>query len=330
MMSKKNFDKKKIVFVFLNSGEKISFSNDNLIVKDKNDNIKLQATCYRVWALLIVGSFTITTGLIQRSHKFGFPIFLLTYSLKLYDRLGSYMEGNVVLRKKQYSYEGLRIGTAIITNKVSNQLALLKERRNKSQSLKDDIDKLESYLLGLKGFSGSLQELLGVEGNVAKIYFKHQFDNVDWRGRKPRVKGDFVNSSLDIGYSILFNVIEALLSLFGFDTFKGVLHTEFYMRKSLVCDIMEPFRVLIDNQIRKVINLRQLQVDDFTLVNHAYQLSWNSNKKVVALFLQAILERKSEIFSYIQNYYRFVMRNKDIKEFPEFNWSKKENDNSLL
>ena len=42
MMTLPDFEKKQIIFVFLNVGEKISFSNDNLVVKDKDDKTKLQ------------------------------------------------------------------------------------------------------------------------------------------------------------------------------------------------------------------------------------------------------------------------------------------------
>ncbi len=42
-----------------------------------------------------------------------------------------------------------------------------------------------------------------------------------------------------------------MLYIYGFDVFCGVLHRQFYMRKSLVCDVIEPFRPIIDLQIRK-------------------------------------------------------------------------------
>lgn len=119
---------------------------------------------------------------------------------------------------------------------------------------------------------------------MAKLYFKHEFDCVDWKGRKPRIKSDYVNSILDIGYSMLFNVIDSLLDLFGFDVYCGVLHKEFYMRKSLVCDLMEPFRPIIDTQIRKSINLKQFSESDFNFRNGAYVLNWDFNKNMCQFF----------------------------------------------
>ena len=40
MLSAKDFSKKQIIFLLTNAGEKLSFSNDNMIVKDKDGKIK--------------------------------------------------------------------------------------------------------------------------------------------------------------------------------------------------------------------------------------------------------------------------------------------------
>lgn len=322
MMTLPDFVKKQIIFVMLLAGEKISFKNDNLIVYDAEGKIKLQATCYRIFMLCIVGSFTLTTGIIQRSHKFGFPIYLMTNSLKVYDKLGARMEGNVVLRTHQYRYQGLELAIGIIKNKVCNQLAVLENRRDKSEALREAIVRIKELIKRLDSFSGELQELLGIEGNIAKIYFKHQFDNLDWKGRKPRIKNDFINSALDIGYSALFNMIDCLLDIYGFDVYCGVLHRQFYMRKSLVCDLVEPFRIIIDVQLRKSINLGQFVKDDFDIINGAYKLKWSCNKKYLSIFVSALLNYKSEMFLYVQSYYRSFMKGKTADEYPIFKWGK--------
>ena len=35
---------------------------------------------------------------------------------------------------------------------------------------------------------------------------------MDWLGRKPRVKSDYINAILDIGYTYLFNFVECCLN----------------------------------------------------------------------------------------------------------------------
>lgn len=71
----------------------------------------------------------------------------------------------------------------------------------------------------------------------------------------PRTRADIPNLLMDIGYTFIYNFVEANLNLYGFDIYKGFYHQLFFERKSLVCDLVEPFRCLIDKQIRKMYNL---------------------------------------------------------------------------
>ena len=90
------------------------------------------------------------------------------------------------------------------------------------------------------------------------------------------------------------------------------------MRKSLVCDIMEPFRPIIDLKTRKSINYGQISEDLFQLDNKRVELSWKHSAKVTQLYLEAILERKDEIYIYIQSYYRAFMKGIETDDFPNF------------
>ena len=137
-------------------------------------------------------------------------------------------------------------------------------------------------------------------------------------GRIPKIKPDFVNSTLDIGYTILFNIIDCMLNLYGFDTYRGVYHREFYMRKSLSCDMMEPFRPLIDWQVRKAINLGQCKIEHFNECNGRYLLDIRHNKDYIAFLMKPLLDNKEEIFRYFQSYYRSFMKQKNISDFPKF------------
>ena len=134
MLSLPEFKEKTIVIVFATEGQKFSFLNDNVVVKNMDDVITLQTTCHRMLALWIVGNGTFTTGLLERSKKFGFPIAHLSQNLKLTGIWNAPTEGNFLLRKKQYHYEGLTIAKHLIVNKVNNQLATLKAIRQKSET----------------------------------------------------------------------------------------------------------------------------------------------------------------------------------------------------
>lgn len=314
MIDRPEFSKKQILFLFANKGEKISFRNDNVIISDKGGMIKYQMTCYRIFMIYVVGDTTITTGIIRRAKKFGFVICLMTQSFKLYSIIGNRMEGNTLLHQKQYEYQGIEIACFLIENKIKNQRNALNAIRKKSIANKEAITKLDTYISELKCVEDD-KTLLGIEGTAARVYFPQIFDNVNWRGRKPRIKSDYVNVTLDIGYSLLFNLVDSLLQVYGFDVYYGVYHKAFYMRKSLACDLIEPLRPIVDIAVRKAVNLHQCKEEDFEIIQNQYCLSYKKSPAYVSFLMEAILEEKENIFLYIQNYYRCFMKGRDISQY---------------
>jgi CRISP-associated protein Cas1 len=319
MLSNPDFKEKQVVICFANNNQKINFQNDNLIIKNEEDEIVLQNSCHKIFALWIVGSTTLTSGIMERSKKFGFGIHLFSYGFKQYGVWNSPTEGNFLLRDRQYKADALPMARLIIENKIDNQLQQLKSIRVKNTMQKEAVTFLTKYRNDVLQ-KISIQEIMGAEGMASKIYFEAWFWDCNWQGRKPRAKRDPLNVLMDIGYTFLFNIIESMLHLYGFDVYKGVLHQTFYQRKSLVCDIVEPFRVIIDRQIRTSYNLGQVKQEDFSLVKGQYVLDFKKAKPYTKLLLTCILEHKEAMFIYTQNYYRWIMKNKPIEDFPQFKY----------
>ncbi len=317
MFTSHDFSKKQIVFVLFNEGEKMAFSNDNLVIKDAEGKIKFQCSCFRLFIVFAVGHTSITTPLIQKAQKFGFFIALVTPGFRLYSLIGAEKDGNTLLHKKQYAYDGLGIAKVITTNKMQNQKEELNSVRDKSDAVKEAILSIDDYIKKVPN-ANTLNELMGLEGLASRAYFRNHFNNILWQGRQPRVKRDYVNSVLDIGYTLLFTFMDALLLSFGFDTYCGVMHRQFYMRKSLVCDMVEPFRPLIDHEVKKAINLKQIKEEHFLEINHQYRLKWEKSADYVRILMKPLLENKESIFVYVKSYYRAFMKDLPPEEFPTF------------
>ena len=226
------------------------------------------------------------------------------------------MEGNTLLRSKQYNTNiSTEIGKQIIINKLENQRDTIKQIRDVSNTegiliIDESINKLIKNQL-------NIYEIMGIEGTSAKVYFNRLFKEFEWHGRQPRVKRDKINLLLDIGYTILFNYIEAILNIYGFDIYKGNLHQEFYKRKSLVCDLIEPFRLIVDYKIRKSFNLGSFNSYEFYIDNGQYGLNWQYSADFLQIILEEIILYRKCIFEYIQSYYRWFMKNGDIENFPK-------------
>jgi CRISPR-associated protein Cas1 len=318
MMSLPDFREKQILFIEARYGVEngLQFQNDNILYKKDGRNTN-RISCLKVFAIFIIGNFTMTSALVKKCKHYGISLFLLSDNFLTYAEISSGLESNFILRDRQYKFEKeFDIAKLLVKNKISNQLALIKERSN-SMDYAREISEMEKKIENAQ----DEKELLGIEGNYSKNFFGEYFKNIHWIRRMPRTKFDVNNVLLDIGYTFLFNFIDSLLKLYGFDTYKGFYHKLFFQRKSLSCDVMEPFRCLIDRQLLKSNNLGQINTQDFKYENGKYVLEFEKQQKYVRIFLETIMANKEEMFNYVRDFYRFFVV--DEKEFPVFIINKK-------
>ena len=225
------------------------------------------------------------------------------------------------MRKKQYecSDNDITIAKHIVCNKIKNQLTALNKTRKKDDLTIFAVDTCKAAIDSICDIS-DYNKLLGLEGLVSKTFFKAYYNALGWNKRLPRTKMDILNVTLDIGYSILFNFIECFVRMFGFDLYKGVYHRSWFKRKSLVCDLMEPFRCIIDHTILLAFNRNQFKKSDFVLLKSEYHLKNECCGEYYKLFYSTLISYKMDVFRYIQSYYRFFMQRKSETEFPLFKY----------
>jgi len=313
MLSLPDFKEKQILFVNSKDAEieKIKILNDNICLS-KNGKIENRISCHKIFALFIVGDCSITSVLVRKCADYGVSIFLLKDNFLNYARILSQAEGNYLLREKQYLLnedQELAAAKILVANKIANQIYLLEKNDGKEPAL---------WVEGIKNSiikTRSAKDLLGFEGAAGKFFFQEYFKNLGWKRRLPRAKTDIANYLMDIGYTMMFNFTEAMLGIYGFDSYKGIYHRLFFQRKSLACDLMEPFRCVVDKQILKSYNLGQIKASDFKLRKGGLSLGFDAQKKYVGIFADAIMDRKEDIFCYVRDYYYWMMNG---SSFPEF------------
>jgi CRISPR-associated protein Cas1 len=315
MLTLPDFKEKRILSV------QADYGHDNLL-QLINDNIRFardgegvsQISSHLVFAVFIIGDMSVTTTLLKKLTEQGISIFFLNHNLAVKAVMIAEAEGNYLLRQKQYTTaDELNIARRIVENKIISQEAVLKKCQKAYQ-----LKVFERARVMLKT-AKDREKLLGIEGNVGKEYFQSLFADLGWVRRAPQTKEDIPNLLLDIGYTYLFNYCDALLRLFGFDTYKGYYHQLFFQRKSLVCDVMEPMRPIIDYQLLKSFNLKQVKEKDFVFKNGRFDFKdgFKTSKLYSPIFLETINGRKEEIYTYVLNFYRYIMDNKKY-QFPKF------------
>jgi CRISPR-associated endonuclease Cas1 len=97
----------------------------------------------------------------------------------------------------------------------------------------------------------SRQKLLTIEGHIAEDYFSQTFKPLPKAMRIDRRRTfkafDGTNNILNLAYEILrWKVYRAIIRA-KLEPFLGFLHSEQFGKPSLLCDLMEPYRCLIDD-----------------------------------------------------------------------------------
>lgn len=126
-----------------------------------------------------------------------------------------------------------RIWTRIVYEKIFNQMQFLKKLNKEEYRL------LEQYLSELEWNDSSNRE-----GFAAKVYFNAIY-GMDFT----RNKECFINAALDYGYSIILSAFNREIVASGYFTQLGLCHRNPFNKFNLSSDFMEPFRILIDEEV---------------------------------------------------------------------------------
>ncbi len=122
----------------------------------------------------------------------------------------------------------------IIRAKIRGQLSVLPREREAERKL------IFSYLPQVQP-----GDVTNREGHAAKVYFNALFGMGFTRSQDCPV-----NAALNYGYSILLSVVAREITACGYCNQIGIFHDNRFNAFNLACDLMEPFRPLIDRAVR--------------------------------------------------------------------------------
>lgn len=321
MLNQKDVNYRQFVLVnTLAEGYHLCVSQGNAVIKNHEDEVLTRLSKQKVLAIMVVGHCTITSPMVDFCQKNSMALIVVNSRLRPLFFASHFSEANYLLRQRQHRITDdmtLHYARHIVAGKIFSHISQLTAIRKKEEATKQTLIKLHDYYHASYDAQG-LQALMGVEGNAAKIYFKSFFTDIGWQGRKPRLKLDSINVVLDIGYTLLFNFVECVVRLFGFDVYVGLLHQLWFKRKSLICDFVEPFRCIVEKQVLKSFNLGQFKDEHFTQVKSQYYLDKKHNKAYYSVLMQAIINYKEPIFVYVRDFYRAFMKQDISVELPVF------------
>lgn len=128
------------------------------------------------------------------------------------------------------------IWTEIVTEKIRKQAELL-ERLNKEEARM-----LYGYIEEME-----FGDKTNREGHAAKVYFNALF-GMDFT----RTAENSINAALNYGYGIILSACNREITANGYITQLGLFHDNMFNQFNLGSDMMEPFRPIIDEKVRKM------------------------------------------------------------------------------
>lgn len=316
--------------LYLNSqGLHVGKSGNVLKVKEKDvvvQEVRIGETCQ----VNLFGNIQLTTQAVQTLCENEVPISFFSQSGWFYGMTQGLGVRNISLRRHQFRLAEdrdfcLQVARALVAGKIRNQRTMLQRNHVEPPAAKiaqmkcmcDDSENAES-----------LEQLLGQEGNAARIYFElfagmikvgdpdeaifgdappHEF-TFDFTHRNRRPPRDPVNALLSLAYSVLAKDLTIVCHAVGFDPFLGFYHQPRFGRAPLALDLMEPFRPLIaDSAVLSAINTRMVTAKDFIRAGESVALRPDGRKA----FFRAYEQRMDTLvthplFGYRLNYRRML------------------------
>ena len=119
----------------------------------------------------------------------------------------------------------------IVTEKIRKQAEFLYELEKDKEA-----DLITTYIGSVELLDASNRE-----GHAAKVYFNALF-GMDFT----RSADNATNAALNYGYSLILSAFNREVNANGYLTQLGIFHNNMFNHFNLSCDLMEPFRIIVD------------------------------------------------------------------------------------
>lgn len=272
------------------------------------------------------------------------PINFISPQGKFLAKVCGETKGNVFLRVAQidcFREKGLQLAQNTMAAKFSNCRQVIRRTLHDNVDLRreEEIQKaVEALTTGIEKIyqAQSIEEILGIEGNCARIYFSI-FDRLitnkrvafkfEFRTKRPPL--DPVNAVLSFVYTLLTSEFAAALETVGLDSYIGYCHALRSGRSSLACDLVEEARCIVERFVLTLLNLQILGESDFEQqISGAVWLNEEGRKKVLTRWqekkrtdiMHPYLKQKIPLglLPYVQSNLLAKFVRGDIEEYPCF------------
>ncbi len=286
---------------------RISVKNNTFLIE--NDTKSKQISPKRISSIAITTNCTLNAASIKLAALNEVPIYFFNNFGTLQARLWSpYFKNIATLRKKQLLFYNTPQATNwlinILVRKTRLQTELIKRLQKKNNTdftlIQVATEKVEQILGTSENYSGQpiekcRNQLLGIEGSLSRKYFQilqvflpEQF-KFEKRSRRPAT--DYFNAALNYLYGMTYSIVESGVFAKGLDPFIGYMHTDNYQKTSLVFDLIEPIRPLIDGLLIDLCIDNLLDDTHFIQKQHGFWINKKGKRVLIPAFNDYLYKR---------------------------------------
>lgn len=281
--------------VVITRQSKISYKNRFLVVKQENDEKYIHLS--EIDTIIVDSiSVSISAYLLKELADNKINIIFCDEKHNPFGEIVPYYSKHNTSKmiKEQIKWKAIdkdKLWSEIVKNKIMNQALLLK--KIKSDKYKLVLSYIDEVVDGDK---------TNREGHAAKVYFNALYGN-----NFVRNTDDQINAALNYGYAILLSTINKEIINNGYLTQLGIHHKNEFNEFNLTCDLMEPFRIVIDNfvyynQDRKLDTEYKLDIVNILNSTFKYQGKNYTLKDIIKMYVKNSLDSINNS----ENYKEFV------------------------
>jgi len=276
--------------VFNTHGSSLRRKADRFVVRIPNRASTVEIAARKVQSIVVASSIHLTSSAIELATQHNIDICFLDKSGSPFSRLWqSRMGSTVTIRREQLIASDTSVGLAIalgwVQKKLENQSAFLKQlatrRPNDERIVLDANASIVEMHSKLQTVTGILEEqrgtIMGMEGVAGRVYFeclaKLMPSEYRFSGRSRQPAADAFNAMLNYSYGVLYSLVERSCILAGLDPYIGLLHTDNYNKRSLVFDMIEPFRIIGERATVLFFTGRRVKAEFFRSVPGGIELA---------------------------------------------------------
>ena len=321
-------------------------SGERLVVEAEGE--KAEVPLIEVSDVAIYGPASVTTPALHALMRAEIPVSWFTSGGWFVGHTVGTGHRNVTVREAQFraafdERRCLDLARGLVRAKVRNSRTLLRRNWRASKGEGPEKDRALGRLkrIAVEAETAvNLQQLLGVEGEAAAIYFRcfdrmlasstgGQVEEFSFTTRNRRPPTDPVNAMLSLGYALLARALTNVASSVGLDPYLGFYHRPRHGRPALALDLMEPFRPIVaDSSVVQVINNGEVRPAHFVWNGNACALKPAGRRAFIAAFERRLEQETTHpVFGYrvtmrrlIEVQARLLTRflQGEIREYPHY------------